>query len=121
MDTSKTLLYTTKVALGIPEANTAFDEEILMNISTALFSLSQLSVVLRTLQVNGDTTWNEILNGDVDSLYYEVMVQYVYLKTRLGFDPPTNSFLVDAINKQIEELGWRLTVATDVKEDELYD
>jgi hypothetical protein len=37
----------------------------------------------------------------------------VYLKVRLLFDPPTSSYAIDAINKQISELEWRIVVTVD--------
>ncbi len=33
---------------------------------------------------------------------------YVCLKTRVLFDPPTTSYLIGALDKQIQELEWRL-------------
>lgn len=35
---------------------------------------------------------------------------YVYLKVRMLFDPPTTSFHKDAMDKQISEYEWRLSV-----------
>ncbi len=33
---------------------------------------------------------------------------YVSLKTRVLFDPPTTPYLITALDKQIQELEWRL-------------
>lgn len=38
----------------------------------------------------------------------EAVKSYVYLKTRLLFDPPSNAFLVEAIERQIKEFEWRV-------------
>ncbi len=35
---------------------------------------------------------------------------YIYLKTRLLFDPPATSLLIEAMNKKIQEFEWRLGV-----------
>ena len=38
---------------------------------------------------------------------------YIYLYTRLRFDPPANSFVTEAIEKQISEAEWRLNVEAE--------
>ena len=38
---------------------------------------------------------------------------YVYLRCRLLFDPPSNSFVQTAIEKQISELEWRIQVLAE--------
>jgi hypothetical protein len=41
------------------------------------------------------------------------VITFVHLNVRLMFDPPTNSFAVDAIKKQIDEYTWRINVMVD--------
>ena len=38
---------------------------------------------------------------------------YIWLKTRLVFDPPTTSYLIEAIERQLSEYAWRLMVQVD--------
>jgi hypothetical protein len=47
-------------------------------------------------------------SGD-DSQYNSVKT-YVFLKVRQLFDPPSTSYLITAVEKQIQELEWRLNV-----------
>lgn len=42
---------------------------------------------------------------------------YVYLKTKLHFDPPTNSALLESMKESIKELEWRLNVNAETKPD----
>jgi hypothetical protein len=35
---------------------------------------------------------------------------YVFLRVKILFDPPGNSFVMNALNEQIRELEWRLSV-----------
>jgi len=35
---------------------------------------------------------------------------YVYLRVRFIFDPPTTSYLLEAMKEQIKEFEWRLNV-----------
>jgi len=41
---------------------------------------------------------------------------YMYMKVRMMFDPPVSSGVVDALNRNIEELEWRLNNGSDYEE-----
>lgn len=103
------ILNSIKQLLGIPADYDVFDVNVLMFINTAIATLTQLGVgPTEGFSVVDDTaTWDSFL-GDDDRLN---MVQtYVYARVRLLFDPPTSSFLVEALEKQAVELEWRLNV-----------
>lgn len=109
------ILLTTKRALGIEADYKHFDAEIIMVINSAIGLLHQLGVGPHdgTFAVHGETEkWSDFVN--IDSINMLNMVQqYIYYKARQGFDPPTSSFALDSIEKQIKELEWRLNVAVD--------
>ena len=87
-----------------------FDNDLIMHINSAFFTLHQLGLTEEPFVISGpDETWDEF-HADTD---LEAVKTYVYLKTRMYFDPPTNSALISAINEQIKELEWRLNVAVD--------
>jgi len=75
-------------------------------------SLNQLGVgPLEGYSISGiEEKWSDFL-GAVTNV--EAIKSYIYLKVRLLFDPPSNSFLVEAINNQILELEWRLAVQVE--------
>lgn len=107
------ILLTVKKMLGIAEEYHAFDLDIIVNINSIFLTLNQLGVGPKTpYQILGEEeTWSDF----VDTNVVPGVQTYVYLKTRLLFDPPTNSFLVDAIQKQIAELEWRMNVQVDTE------
>lgn len=110
---TQSILLTVKKMLGIAEEYHAFDLDITIHINSAFLTLNQLGVgPEKPFQITGDT---EIWSDFVDTNEVPGVQTYVYLKTRLAFDPPTNSFLVDAIQKQIAELEWRMNVQVDPK------
>ena len=87
-----------------------FDNDLIMHINSAFFTLHQLGLTEEPFVISGpDETWDEF-HADTD---LEAVKTYVYLKTRMYFEPPTNSALISAINEQIKELEWRLNVAVD--------
>src|SRR5690348_398765 len=80
-----------------------------MHINTAFSMLNQLGVGPEAGFAIEDAvpTWDTFLGDD---LRLNAVKTYVYLRVRLLFDPPSTSFVIEAINKQITELEWRLNV-----------
>lgn len=107
---TKSILLTIKKMLGVAEEYHAFDLDIIIDINSVFLTLNQLGVgPLLPYSIAGtEETWSDFL-GDQEQFMAGVQT-YVYLKTRLLFDPPTNSFLVDSMKKQCDEFEWRFTV-----------
>lgn len=105
------ILLSIKNALGIESDYDGFDAEIIFGINTAFMLLNQLGVGPSVpYKITDDTAvWTDFLGTS----NLEAAKTYVQLKVRLLFDPPANSFLVDAINKNISELEWRLTTQVE--------
>lgn len=110
METS--VLYTIKTMLDVVPSNCDFDTFILVAINSAISVLVQLGVVTgKTRSVIGiEETWSDLLGDDE---FFEAAKMFVYIKTRLIFDPPANSFVVNAFNDQLKEYEWRLAVLSD--------
>lgn len=108
---TNSILLTVKKMLGISEEYHAFDLDIIININSVFLTLNQLGVgPIEPFQIiNEEQTWEDFQG---ESPIPGVQT-YVYLKTRLLFDPPTNSFLVENIRKQIEELEWRMNIQVE--------
>jgi len=106
------ILTSIKKLLGIGEEYDDFDTEVILNINAALMTLNQLAVGPKEGFVITDKTqtWVDFI-GDRKDL--EAIKTYIYLKTRLTFDPPQMGYLVDAIKTQIAELEWRLNVQVE--------
>lgn len=107
-----TILTSIKKLLGIEKTDTSFDADVIMSINTSLFSLNQLGVGPEEgYFIIGDTeTWVEFIGERKD---LEVIKTFIYLKTRLLFDPPTNAFAIEAMERSIKEYEFRLNVQTD--------
>lgn len=107
------ILDTTKKAIGISETNTDFDLDIIMHINSALGILNQLGIGTdEAFAIEDDAaTWDDFYSGDKR---YNSIRQYVFLKTRIFFDPPVGSYhLIDSMQRQITELEWRLSVVRE--------
>lgn len=106
------ILYSVKKILGIHEDDPAFDPDILMHINGVFSTLQQMGIGPDTgFEIVDETaTWGTYLNGN---LALNSVKTYVYLRVRLLFDPPTTSYLIDAMNNQIKELEWRINTTRE--------
>lgn len=105
----ESILTLIKKLLGIEEEYEHFDTDIIIGINTAFMILHQLGVGPECAFSIEDKSavWQDFIGERKD---LESVKTFVALNVRLVFDPPQNSFLVDAIKKQIDELTWRLNV-----------
>lgn len=108
----ESILTSIKKLLGIYEADTSFDVDIIMHINTVIMILRQMGIGPSegfTVYDSNDT-WDDYLS---DSSLIESVKTYVALKVRLIFDPPASSAIIEAMNRTISELEWRLNVQVD--------
>lgn len=105
----KSILDSTKQVLGIEPDYTAFDQDVIMAINSAFSTLNQLGVGPEAGFFIPDKTteWEDFIGDDAR---LNAVRTYVCLRVRLIFDPPATSFAIQAIEKQIEELAWRINV-----------
>jgi hypothetical protein len=75
-------------------------------------SLTQLGVGPDTgfLITDATQTWVDFL-GDRKDL--EAVKTFIYLKVRLLFDPPSSAFVLEAMERQIREIEWRLNIQAE--------
>lgn len=111
------ILTTIKKMLGIDDPSyTEFDNELIIYINSAFAKLTQIGVGPKQgfVITSEQNTWDEYV---VDIVQRELVKTYIYQNVRLVFDPPSNSFLLKAIEDQIAELTWRLNVQVDPGEE----
>ena len=114
---NRSILDTVKKSLGLDSAYDAFDSDILLHINGVFFTLNQLGVgPIDGFSIDDNSiTWDDYLGSTDKNL--SVVKQYVFLRVKLLFDPPTTSFAIDAIKKQIDELEWRLNVYVETRKN----
>jgi hypothetical protein len=106
---SASILTSTKKILGIEETDTSFDLDILTHINSVFSTLNQLGIGPEQGFAIEDATptWDAFLGTDPR---LNQVKSYVYLRLRLIFDPPTSSYAITAMEKQVAEFEWRLNV-----------
>lgn len=114
----ESILTSIKKLLGITEEYKQFDPDIIMFINSAFSVLTQLGVGSEDGYAikSDEETWDDYLAyNELEASQLEMVKTYIYLKVRVSFDPPSSSFVLDAFNKQISELEWRINVVVDPK------
>lgn len=113
------ILTSVKKALGIPSNYDHFDLDILLHLNTVMSILNQLGVGPEEgfIVENDSTTWSDLFDGDIDTNKMMYVKSYVCLRVRLLFDPPTSSGAIDAMERQMRELEWRITVTRDPRDN----
>ena len=114
---AESILTSIKKLLGIAVDYTQFDVDLIIHINTVLSILGQIGVgdEKRYSVVDKSTTWDTLIGYESK---LDMVKTYVYLKVKLLFDPPQSSAVMEAINRTISELEWRILVATDPTENE---
>lgn len=103
------ILKSTKKVLGLQDGYTAFDEDVMIFINAAFSQLAQLGVgpSVGFALDDGSEEWDDLA---LPAIQLGLVKTYIFLKVRMLFDPPTTSFLIEAMNNQIAEHEWRLNV-----------
>lgn len=112
---NESILEDVKKMLGIPEEYDHFDQDLIIHINSVFSVLTQLGIGPNEgfHITGGDETWSQFVG---DARKYDSVRSYVYLRTRLLFDPPTSSPLIEVVNRQIAELEWRLNVNAETSD-----
>ena len=109
------ILLTIKKMLGLDDEYTPFDTDVIIHINSALMTLNQLGIGPKGgFEISdASSTWSDFLTNSVN---LGSVKNYVYLSVKMLLDPPTNSFVLDAMKRQVEELGWRLNIQAESAE-----
>ena len=116
------ILNTIKKLLGLTDTYVAFDQDIIIHINTVFSSLHQMGIGPSDgFTIDGTTPkWQDYFvtvypDGEDETTFtldepkfQQQIVSYIYAKVRLLFDPPANSNLLQALEKNAQELEYRL-------------
>lgn len=103
------ILTSIKKILGIGETDTSFDTDVIIHINSVFSTLNQLGLGPEEgfMIEDATATWDAFFGSDPR---LSAVKTYVYLRVRLLFDPPSTSYLIEAMQSQSKELEWRLNV-----------
>lgn len=105
------ILNDVKHNLGIPEDVDEFDLDVMIFINSAFGTLTQLGVGPTIgFQITGpENQWGEFYTDP----RLNAVKSYLFLCCKLAFDPPDTGFVTESMNRQKQELEYRLNVVAD--------
>lgn len=105
------ILDDTKHMLGLLPEDTSFDNDIINHINGVFGTLTQLGVGPAIgFQISSSANqWEEFYTDP----RLNAVKSYMFLCVKLLQDPPTTGFTTDAMNRQKQELEYRLNVVAD--------
>lgn len=106
------ILTSIKKLLGIEEDYEQFDFDIITHINSVFVILNQLGVgPSEGFSITDKyTVWDDYIPHDP---IISTVKTYIGLKVKMLFDPPDRSTIMDATNRAISELEWRLLIQAD--------
>jgi len=103
---NESILDATKRQLGLDPEDESFDVEIMIHINSTFFTLTHLGVGPKpgfSIMGRGEK-WSDFIGLD----QIAAVKSYMGLKVRLIFDPPATGPATEAMERQTEQMEWRL-------------
>ena len=105
---SESILQSVKMYSLVPEETTIYDAPLTLLINSQLNTIKQLGVGPTNgfAVTDGSDIWGDL---GIDEPLLSAVADFVKISVNLKFDPPSNSFLVNLKQEQLNELVWRIT------------
>lgn len=106
------ILLTIKKLIGLDKDYGVFDLDLIVAINSSFMILNQLGIGPdKPFTIKGpDETWDDFFG---DEELFALAKSYIYLRTKLLFDPPGSGVLHEAVERQISEFEWRMHTQAD--------
>ena len=104
------ILDSIKKFIGVPSDYRIFDPDLILLINSEFSTLHQIGVgTSSAFKIEDESSvWSDF-SGDKD--YIESVKELIGIRVKMIFDPPANSFVMEALKSKADELTWRLNVA----------
>lgn len=111
----ESILTSIKKLLGIQDDYKHFDEDIIIHINSAFMILTQLGVgPSEGFSISDEySTWEDFIPENEGN--FNMVKSYIHHKVKLLFDPPMSSAVMEAMNRMISEMEWRLNIVAEEK------
>lgn len=101
------ILTTTKKLVGIADMDESFDADLIVHINAYLRRLNQLGVGKRNFRITDKSKkWSDFVLPGQET--FDQAIDYVFIRCKLIFDPPTNGSAVKALEDSYKEIEWLL-------------
>ena len=106
----QSILDSVRKIIGNGELDDFFNSDLCMAINTVLMQAHDMGLVCDDFSIVDNTkTWRDILLKE-DQINLHALISWTALRTRLLFDPPTSSTLLNSIKEEAQRLEWYIYV-----------
>lgn len=111
-----------KKLAGLSPEDDSFDQDLILYLNGLLLHLKQLGITLVEDAIVTDTAtiWSDLIDSSVDIHTLFTIKMFLSSKVRKLFDPPQSGTAMQALDSVIAEYEWRLNVAVDPADSDLY-
>lgn len=94
-----------KKLLGVMQEDDSFDDELVLYINSVAGNLIQMGIGPEEgIDITKESKWSDIIGQDKR---FASIKNYIHLKVKLLFDPPTNSTVKQSLDDQVKEFETR--------------
>lgn len=115
-ETKDSILQSVRAAVGLDKEDDSFDFELIIHINNAIATMVQNGVG-KPLHITGvDEEWKDFKDPNqvlADLEMFQSVKAYVFLKTKILFDPPPPS-TIKYMDEAANEVLWRLRESYDL-------
>lgn len=106
------ILNCVKGMLGIDKSCDVYDKDLVIHINGVFLTLYQIGVGKSPSRIDDEfQEWSIIFSDNLDLI--DLIKDYTYMKVRIIFDPPSSSFVLDSLKKQMDEYEWRIQIQAE--------
>ena len=107
------ILESVKTVLGIPSEDNFFNDNLIIQINSIFSILRQIGCGPSAgYQItDSSNTWDEFLQNEPEKL--QLVKTYLAMRVRQIFDPPANGTVSQALDRQVQEMEWRISTLCD--------
>lgn len=112
------ILLSIKKMLGMEPEFTQFDPDIILHINTIIQVLYQIGLDIPEgfVVVDQNNLWTDYIQNPRYVKITSLIKQYIFMRVRMIFDPPSSQTLSTAIQESINEMQWRISQWIDYYE-----
>ena len=120
MAAEPSILKSIRNAVGLDAEDDSFDGELLMHINGGIMTLNQNGIGRPVIVMDDSATWDELKSPSQDyaNEMFVAVKSYIFVKTKILFDPPPPS-TIKYMSEAVDEYLWRLRESFDVGLDGL--
>ena len=120
MTAEPSILKSIRIAVGLDAEDDSFDGELLMHINGGIMTLNQNGIGQPVIVMDDSATWDELKDPSQDyaNEMFVAVKSYIFVKTKILFDPPPPS-TIKYMSEAVDEYLWRLRESFDVGLDGL--